>query len=567
VSAKRVASNCPPDIPLMSALGKRKRLLHLSLPWCLFFLVIFTAHQLTAQRLTNSASSNVSASSVDLNDAFNFDMKGRIRSYNSTLSIILMNSSVIAAVDSSYATDTFSGVRNYLITETSTPSSADPNRTTMPSTSFSFDGASTRTAHASTKEAYDNVSSSRSQTVAVNPSRVPGSSSASLPGTFFSMDWNHFIPSGTWPSVPFGGIRLWDNYVSWQDIEAANGRYNWSNLDKWLAAAAASHADVLYAFGRTPAWASLRPSEVCGYGSGCAAPPSDVDSGDNLWKTFVTALVQHSLASQTAHIGFYEIWNEPDCTKRCTWTGTDAQLVTMARDAYNIIHKLDPNALVLGPSPHGGNIVTWLQGYYAAGGAAYQDIVAFHPYVKSLDQLPTIVDDTRALMARYGIANQPLWSTEANWGVLGLTPAQQASFLAQLYIILWSKNIARCYWYSWDDGPQWGGLWTASGGINAAGTAYGLLETWLMGSASPSSPCHQTADATWYCTLTLSNGDPAEIVWNPNTTSSISIAVSPAFTAYRTLDSGTVNPIVANTVSIGSEPVLLVANKSFGRTH
>ena len=149
---------------------------------------------------------------------------------------------------------------------------------------------------------------------------VVDKSSPPLAGTFFSMNWNHFIPSATWPSVPFGGIRLWDNYASWQDIEKTNGTYNWSNLDKWLASADASHTDVLYAFGRTPTWASLRPSEPCGYGMGCAAPPSDVQSGDNIWKTFVTVLVQHSLSSPTVHIKYYELWNEPDCTKRCTWT-------------------------------------------------------------------------------------------------------------------------------------------------------------------------------------------------------------------------------------------------------
>ncbi len=258
---------------------------------------------------------------------------------------------------------------------------------------------------------------------------VVAKSSSPLPGTFFSMNWNHFIPSATWPSVPFGGIRLWDNYVSWQDIEKASGRYNWNNLDKWLAAADASHTDVLYAFGRTPTWASLRPSEPCGYGMGCASPPSDVESGDNIWKTFVNALVQHSLSSPTAHIKYYEIWNEPDCTKRCTWTGTDAQLVTMARDAYDIIHSLDKDALVLGPSPHGLNVVKWLQAYYAAGGAAYQDIVAFHAYVgPHLDQLPLIVDNTRALMTQYGIGNQPLWVTEGSWGVTGLTSSQQAAY-------------------------------------------------------------------------------------------------------------------------------------------
>lgn len=382
-----------------------------------------------------------------------------------------------------------------------------------------------------------------------------------LPRTFFSMGWDHFIPSGTWPTVPFGGIRLWDSRVSWQEIETANGMYNWTNLDTWLAAAAASDTDILYAFGRTPPWASLRPKEPCGYGVGCAAPPADVDSGDNIWKAFVTALVEHSVSSSTAHIKYYELWNEPDCTTRCTWTGTDAQLVTMARDAYSIIHSLDPQALVLGPSAHKLNLVSWLQSYYAAGGAPYQDIVSFHAYVgRSLDPLPSLVDGTRALMVQYGIGREPLWCTEGSWGPdKGLTSAQQLAYLAQEYILLWSKKVDRYYWYAWDGTLQWGILWNESTGINATGTAYGLLETWLIGSVSSASPCSQMSDATWQCKLSLSNGDPAEIIWNPNT--SLEKVVDPAFTTYRTLDNGIVNAIAANSVAVSSEPILLVANK------
>ena len=223
-------------------------------------------------------------------------------------------------------------------------------------------------------------------------------------------------------------------------------------------------------------------------------------------------------------------------------------------------HAGPPDALVLGPSPHGLNVVKWLQGYYAAGGAVYQDIVAFHAYLgPHLDQLPLIVDNMRSLMAQYGIGNQPLWVTEGSWGVTGLTSSQQVAYLAQEYVILWSKNVARFYWYSWDNGPQWGQLWTAATGINSAGVAYGLLENWLIGSVSPPSPCQQTGDATWHCTLTLSNGDAAEIVWSSNPSSEK--AIIPGLTSYRTLDSNAVNSIVGNAVSVGNQPILLIASE------
>jgi hypothetical protein len=486
-------------------------------------------------------------------------------------------SSAIVAISSFNATDTLNLIAGYLITESSsTPSLTNANWTTAPTPTFTFGGIGTRAAYAWVTDAYGNISSSTTAIVTITPYFTPVSPSSSLPQTFFSMDWNRYLTgnSGTvssptvWPSVPFGGIRLWDNYVAWQTLETASGTYNWTGLTNWLAAAAASGTDVLYTFGRTPQWASSNPSQSCGYGSGCAAPPSDIASGDNIWKSFVTALVEQSLNSTTGHIKYYELWNEPN--ELSTWTGTDAQMVTMASDAYTIIHNLDPNAIVLGPSAEGVNAASWLSGYYAAGGAPYQDAVSFHAYVGSNPiALLSVVGGIRSLMANYGIGNEQLISTEGNWGATGLTDPQKVAYLGQLNTFFWSirssQNIGRFYWYTWDSNDQFGGLTNASSGaptgetINAAGIAYGLLDNWLVGSVSPSSPCYQTADLTWNCTLTLADGDPAMIMWTQETTPVIK-SVSSAFTTYQTLATSTPNTIVANTVSIGNEPILLVQN-------
>src|SRR5262249_18514920 len=151
--------------------------------------------------------------------------------------------------------------------------------------------------------------------------------------------------------------------------------------------AATQQKDVLYTFGRTPQWASMRPTEACAQGNvGCAAPPADVDSGDATFKAFVTALVKHSLASPTARIKYYEVWNEANGTKY--WTGTFPQLAKMANDAYSIIHSLDPDALVVGPAPTGSNTVQWLSSYYAAGATHAQDIVALHTYLTAMTDPP-----------------------------------------------------------------------------------------------------------------------------------------------------------------------------------
>jgi HYDIN/CFA65/VesB family protein/cellulase (glycosyl hydrolase family 5)/Big-like domain-containing protein len=383
------------------------------------------------------------------------------------------------------------------------------------------------------------------------PSPAPASASP-LPSTFFSQNWNN---ASEFPSVPFGGIRLWDTHTSWEEIETSQGTYDWTNLDTWLAIAARNHKDVLYTLGRTPQWISAQPSATCYYGNdGCAATPADVDSGDNAWKGFITALVQHSLASPTAHIKYYELWNEPQLVK--SWSGTFAQLSTMAKDAYSIIHTLDPSALVVGPSPTGSNPAAWLQSYYAAGGSTPQDIVAFHAYVGSNPEtILSITDSIRSIMTGYGIGNEPVWVTEGSWGLnTTMTDAQQVAYLAQEHIFLWSKNVARYYWYAWGN-SKWGTLWDTTNGVHPPGTAYGLLSNWLVGSVTSVSPCSQEADATWTCRLTLANGNPAEIVWNANTSKSLTVSL--AFTSYQTLDNGTVSPILGNTVTIGNKPILL----------
>jgi polysaccharide biosynthesis protein PslG len=395
-----------------------------------------------------------------------------------------------------------------------------------------------------------------------NPTPVPPATSA-LPPTFFSQTINSVNPHD-FPSVGFGSMRLWGTFTTWAEIEISSNNYKWSEVDAWLELAGKEQKDILYTFGVTPQWASMRPSEACSQGNanpGCAAPPADVDSGDAHWKAFVTALVKHSLASSSGHIKYYEIWNEPNDPK--CWTGTYAQLATMAKDAYAIIHSLDPNAKVVGPSPTGSNTVQWLASYYAAGARNAQDIVALHSYLTAKTDSPAIatrVDSLRSMMTSNGIGNLPIWSTEGGFGALPLSDSQRVATVGQMYTLLWSKDVGRFYWYAWDSINNWGTMWTASGGVNASGTAYGLLYKWLVGSTHSADPCSEASDGTWTCSLTLSSDYPAEIIWNATT--SKTITVSSAFATYETLTSSTVHSIAENKVTIGSEPILLIKSQT-----
>src|SRR5579863_4578026 len=123
-------------------------------------------------------------------------------------------------------------------------------------------------------------------------------------------------------------------------MNPSNGSYNWSSLDSGLARTATHSGSVnLLTLLKVPAWA--------GGSSSNNNPPSDIGSGDNYFKTYVTALMQHlcnvtskpsnPIVGGCSNMRYIEMWNEFNSDGY--WTGTDAQLATMSNDASTIIHE------------------------------------------------------------------------------------------------------------------------------------------------------------------------------------------------------------------------------------
>ena len=102
---------------------------------------------------------------------------------------------------------------------------------------------------------------------------------------------------------------------------------------------------------------------------------------DQYWKDFVTAIVTHSKNNRGIHIKYWELWNEPSLPRM--WSGTIPQLLRMARDAKEIIHGIDPDAVFLTP-PAGLQAPRhreFMEDWLTAGGGQYADGISFHGYV------------------------------------------------------------------------------------------------------------------------------------------------------------------------------------------
>jgi hypothetical protein len=385
--------------------------------------------------------------------------------------------------------------------------------------------------------------------------------------------------TGNWPSAPIAAIRLWSTGTYWQDLNPAPSVYNFTTLDRWIAAAQAHNVDLIYTFGETPAWASSGPAIVCGTNgspNGSCAPPNDLNSdgtGSNQhWKDFVTAVVTRAAGK----IKYWEIWNEP--TVSGYWVGSNQQMLRLAQDAFAIIKSIDPNALVATPAPSTGinGVANWMGPYLALGGGKYADIISFHGYNWSTqagvypqpEAIVPLVNNLKSVLVVNSQNNKPLWCTEGGWGDTtgnGFTDQDlHAAYLARHYLLQESEGVVRYYWYAWDNGLDSAGLpdglWVPTTGVTRAGMAYQQVENWMVG-AVPTGQCTSKGNI-WTCDYTRANGYQAEAIWDTSETCSNNVCttnsqpVPSQYIHYRDLGGSTTN-ISGGSVPVGAKPILL----------
>jgi hypothetical protein len=362
---------------------------------------------------------------------------------------------------------------------------------------------------------------------------------APVPASFFGMEVLNL--KGARVSLPFGTARSWDVWpnMDWADMNRASGTYDFSSFDMFIAREQAWNADVIYTFGRTPQWASSKPSVAGAYGPGQCAPPARIQD----WDDFVTATVTHA----NGRIRYWEIWNEAQ--DPLFYCGDVATMVTMAQHAYRIIKAKMPDAVVLSPGVVGGNGPSWLTTYMTAGGAAVTDVVAFHGYASlHAEDLVPVIAKYRAAMASAHVSDKPLWDTEGSWGGGGAltAPASQAGYVAKSFLLQWSSGVARAVWYAYDGTTTWGGL-----SSSVAAAAYAQTYKWMVG-AIMTQACGASGKI-WTCGLAR-KGYTAEAVWIPNSAATFSVPVG--FVQYRDL-AGVVHPLNSRMVVIGDQPILL----------
>jgi hypothetical protein len=331
---------------------------------------------------------------------------------------------------------------------------------------------------------------------------------AAVPASYFGQHIHHLLDQTPWPDVPVPQWRLWDAGVTWADLQPAKGQWRFEKLDSYVSLAEHHGTGLLLTLGGTPAWASAKPQLKSNYSPGFTAQPANIDD----WREYIRTVASR----YKGHIQAYEIWNEPNWSD--FWSGTTDQMLTLTKEAFQIIHSVDPKALVVSPSAAAGPGVSWLADFLKRGGGQYVDVIAFHfytdPHTAPPEEMLPTINRVRQLLSDNGLTDRPLWNTETGW----LPPARfdsedlAAAFLARSFIVNWAAGVQRFYWYAWDN--QYVTIITykiSSHTVTPAGLAYEIIQQWMVGATM--NDCAENPDHTWVCQLKR-KGKNQWIVWN-----------------------------------------------------
>lgn len=382
--------------------------------------------------------------------------------------------------------------------------------------------------------------------------------------SYFGLHIHEADGTTPWPSVPFGSWRLWDALVNWPQIEPDRNRWDFRRLDHYEKLAQKHDVQLLVPLGLSPPWASARPTEPSAYGPGKAAEPRNLAD----WRRYVEVVARR----YRGRIRSYEIWNEPDLPN--FFSGSPEDMFLLAREAFVIIKRIDPEAILVSPSATGGDDgIRWLDRYLSLGGGQYADVIGYHLYVSPQPPeaaLP-VIRKVQQLMAKHSLS-KPLWNTEAGWVMANreakadptevgfdskiepLAEDMGAAYVSRSLILVWAAGVERNYWYAWDNRAM-GLIEPKSKSLKPAARAYAQTARWLIGSAMDS--CRTAQGGIWICALVESDGTRSHLVWR--TTDSLRWAVPVAWGAVdcQALDGSRCAAGKPTVIDVGPAPVLL----------
>ena len=266
--------------------------------------------------------------------------------------------------------------------------------------------------------------------------------------------------------------------ISWAEVEANRGEYDWSRPDALIQDVSAEGLEVLPLLFGSPAWAAQADGHVC-FGAGCIAfAPASTETRTE-FADFAAAVVQRygpdgafwsqhpSIPARPMRV--WQVWSEQNLDAFFRPQADPDAYAELLAPAAEKIRNEDPDAEILiggmfGPRDRPTLIkaTRYLRALYHDDRVAGSfDGVAVHPYsgsaLGSLSQVRAVLRTIR----RRG-SGEELWVTEIGWASGG-RPGQplvkdkrkQARLLRRTFSRFAAKdgrwNLGGAFWYAWRD--------------------------------------------------------------------------------------------------------------------
>lgn len=367
-------------------------------------------------------------------------------------------------------------------------------------------------------------------------------------------------PSGRFPDVSFGMLRLWDAGVTWAKLEPEKGRFDFSVLDRYVSEAQARGQEVILTLGQSPTWASARPAELTYLGLGASAEPANLSD----WRDYITAVASR----YKGRIQYYEVWNEPNDST--FFSGTVGAAITLTREAKATLNAVDPQAKLISPPAY---VAGWMDQFFAGGGADHADIIGYHVYATPPEEMARGLADVRLVMEQRGVlGKKPLWNTEGAAGNASTSEDTGVGYIARAYLINFMYGAERYAWYQWGRGRQCDVFCTPTSTddlavANRVGRAAGVIQEWLVGATMKNFVID--AAGVYQLELLRADGKRAWVLWQPSASTTFSLPVAWNAESKRELEGGTSPLNGATSVQVGATPIMIegvAANTGDGLT-
>lgn len=233
------------------------------------------------------------------------------------------------------------------------------------------------------------------------------------------------------------GVESLRVVIDWRTLEPARGAYQWTVVDRLVAASARHGIEFLPNVSASPRWASERSGDRREY---WRSPPKSSAAYARLMRQMVlrygprgTFWAQNPTVPVTP-IRKWQIWNEPTAPWFWARPRFAPSYAKLLRASARAIRGADRGAKVIvgglvAPRP---DYAPWdaIRDLYRAGAKRWFDAVSVHPFTNapsvraSVRQTVEIVRRVRVQMRRRGDRRKPILVTELTWpAAVGKVPA------------------------------------------------------------------------------------------------------------------------------------------------